>query len=142
MFFDYIFIPFIWYCYLSPCFIIFVISVCISTSIDSIPRRIAPLHSISWTWSGCNYFFAKLSVAVLKQILLHILSGVDFGFTKFFSQLHFYWVATRICVLFFIGTKLQLKLPLPSADGEPLGIATGLAVMQYLLHALQFTSLY
>jgi len=84
---------------LSLCFIIFVISVCISTSINSISRRIAPLHSISRTWSRWNYFCAKLSVAVLKYVLLHILSGVHFGLQHFSLSWHFYWVATRICVL-------------------------------------------
>jgi len=44
--------------------------------------------------------------------------------------------------MLFIGTKLRLKLPLPSADGEQFEIATGLALMQYLLHAAQFASLY
>ena len=70
---------------LSPCFIIFLISVCTYTSIYYISRRIAPLHSIAWSWSGWNYFFAKPSVAVPQYCLLHISSSVDLGLQIFFA---------------------------------------------------------
>jgi len=40
-------------------FIIFAISVCTSTSNNSISRLIAPLHFIAWSWAVWNCFFAQ-----------------------------------------------------------------------------------
>jgi hypothetical protein len=55
---------------------------------------------------------------------------------KCFLQVHFYLVAPHICVFkLLIGIKVSLYFPLPSADGKPFSVATGLALMQYRLIA-------
>ena len=67
--------------------LIFVTSVCTSTTINSISIPKAPLHFIAWFWSGWNYslpIFAvgllKLSLDVVRYGLLHISYGLDLNF--------------------------------------------------------------
>jgi len=41
--------------------------------------------------------------------------------------------STQLCFKLLIGIKVSLQSPLPSADADEFGVATGLDLMQYRL---------
>jgi hypothetical protein len=58
---------------------------------------------------------------------------------KIFSELAFILGgSTHLCFKLLIGTKVSLYSELPSADGDEVGVATVLALMQYRLLASRY----
>jgi hypothetical protein len=74
----------------------------------------------------------------MRYGLLHIIAGLHFGLLFLSQRALLLLDSTHLRFKLSINTKVFLYSPLPSVDGDAFRVATGLALIQYMLLVIRY----